>query len=489
MTRGLVGPQSAAAAAAPAYLPTAALTPAGVWGSQRMVGSYAGPLFRLARASDGATLDAEQVGDFPDYDAIATWIGTSVATVTTWYDQTGNGHHKLAGSLGAPGAVNSPPLFNPTVKRGNVSPILFQGTPTAIAIAQAGETAKEARTLAADIALDSQAITYLAVVQPISSERSHGIVTFSLADFGTGKLDMQHGKRFTYAIIGSANSASGIIPAAPDVYGVRTSPSSVDVYSRGVGAATARTLLPAPIEEMTTGYYASVGFMARSKYFCEVVYDGTLDDADMISVISALKTAYTIPTTYDYRWVLSGDSIEEGTGCKFLQSPAEKVIVTREAEIFNTAVHGKTLASRYAERASIWSPYYTAAYGAGKCIITIQEGTNDLNGGATAASLYAILTDSVAYLQGLGFRVGVMTILKNDSLTTAEEMERQSYNDLIIANTAGADAVADPASDPAFSSPTDAIYYVDGVHMTDVGNGVRAIYLRALAADLLGESP
>lgn len=83
--------------------------PVAAYGLRRLLGSYTGPHVRVRRGSDDAQADiyfdrrgkiatvvASTGTVIPDYD---TWIGASVAYVSTWYDQSGNGNDGIQGNV------------------------------------------------------------------------------------------------------------------------------------------------------------------------------------------------------------------------------------------------------------------------------------------------------------------------------------------------------------------------------------------------------
>ena len=63
---------------------------------------YSGPLMKIRRNSDNATLDVYYTANNGlDVTAITTFVGSNSAYVTTWYDQSGNGNNAVQNTFSA----------------------------------------------------------------------------------------------------------------------------------------------------------------------------------------------------------------------------------------------------------------------------------------------------------------------------------------------------------------------------------------------------
>jgi hypothetical protein len=149
-----------------------------------------------------------------------------------------------------------------------------------------------------------------------------------------------------------------------------------------------------------------------------------------------------------------------------------------KTRFYNLGISNKTLAECYRD-----SPFYEAVlFGAGKTNIAfIQGGTRDIFAGTSGATLYSATTAPyVSYLKGLGYKAVVCTILpRNDAGTTGTiETQRNAYNALVLANSAGADAICDRAGESHMgvypTSPNDVTLYPDKVHPATLGNSYLA---------------
>lgn len=124
------------------------------------------------------------------------------------------------------------------------------------------------------------------------------------------------------------------------------------------------------------------------------------------------------------------------------------------------------------------APYYDA--GASKKVAVFWEGVNEFAHVSTnAAAAYAKLNSWVAAAKATGYKAIVATALRstNGVLTTAYWNPaaptvgfQPDYNTLVLANTAGADAVVDLAAISQLADPTNVLYFAaDRLHLVDAG--------------------
>lgn len=131
----------------------------------------------------------------------------------------------------------------------------------------------------------------------------------------------------------------------------------------------------------------------------------------------------------------------------------------------NLGVSGETLATMLANAPTAVDPLYTHGV---KDLVVIWGGTNDLDDGSTVASVYANLTSYVAARHAVGWKVIVPTMLSRIGLDT----QKNAFNALILANSAGADGIADFTGTPlgcdgCYANTT--WFQSDGVHPTALG--------------------
>lgn len=460
------------------YLASVSAPPTAVYGAQRIVLGYNGPLFQLQRASDNVmmSVSAKAGSDYPDYTAITAYIGSSSASVATIYDQTGNSRNLTQSTL-----VNQP-SFDPTQKYGNVVPILFDGygRSSSGGLPQA-QIAKSMSV--GGLSLDAVSNSVFMTVESKVSYNSNNYLTTSDAGFSTGVEELNNITGNLNLRSGGANEADstdGMIRAQPSTIGFTNSTTQSLIYlkedTRAVGHT--RTSTAMPLLTLGQSIAGGIPFNGMFRLFGMVVYGSTLSTNESVEVANSLNTTMAIPTTFDYTLVFSGDSITEGSGGLLLQNMPYWLGTqfTKTPETYNMAVHGTTMAAQYVQR-----PLAAAVYSASRSnVIFLAAGTNDLTttSGSGAATYNNSTAPFVTYLKGLGYKVVVCTLLNRaDSGATganaAVQTERTSYNSLVTVNSAGADYVLDLTQNPTMGDTSGNVnnttYYVDKLHPSSLG--------------------
>lgn len=466
---------TAGAPSAPNYL-SAVDIPHAVYGAQRLVSGYSGPLFRVRRA-DATELDISCAtgGDYPDYAALATWAGASIPTVTTLYDQSGNSRDLTQAT------ATSQPLIDVTDKRGNVAPILFRGVPTTEANSSAC-----LMTNTGGMGMDLISVSTFATFQAhrAFSKQSfftHGAI--SLKNNGSN-LIVEHSAQITSNI-----GTVGMQPLSnASTYGLRQNTTTTSLYTGGAvlrtaGAVKTTTALP----DFTLGTGVN-NDGARFRFFGLATYNSTVSDANATAIQTSLDTAFTVNNTdWDYNLVLDGDSIMQGGSYALFYRDIRSLMGVRDkAKAYLTAVYGQNLSSVYSGRTGRFPATYSAAR---PSVIFVQAGTNDL-GGTTGADLYNnSFAPLVAYLKGLGFLVIGVTILPKSAWAagSTNDIRRTDYNTLMKTNTDVA-AVCDWAGDPIMgdnANNSNATYYADGLHPADAGYVILSALTKATLQSVL----
>lgn len=114
-------------------------------------------------------------------------------------------------------------------------------------------------------------------------------------------------------------------------------------------------------------------------------------------------------------------------------------------------------------------------------VVVLWAGTNDLHAGKSGQELYAQYKQTVSEYKKKGFKVLVLTSAQLGSgPETAQDKQRQIFNDLIRKNGGPWDGVVDIGKMPEFSdrsttAAANSTYYAgDGVHLTKAGYGLVA---------------
>lgn len=463
-------PAGSAPVVAPGYLNTGTTVPYAVWGAHRLVSGYSGNLFTLRRASDGASLDvaAQAGGDYPDYAAITAWAAGSALTVTTLFDQMGNGR-----SL-AQASVANQPSFDPAQIDGNAAPILFDGysrSTNAFLVAQS-------KTMFLDgLALERNTFSEFLVATPKASGNGMGFHAGTENGGFASNIHEVYLQSNNLAVKNNTTSGStvnGGMRANKALIGHSTSPTAYYFWNRESIRGVGGTIIAGTIGRFTLGNVVFAVGTGMFRFFGLAIYNSALSNTTTgPAVVTALQTACGVQTAFDYTCVFSGDSIMEGSGASLLRNTPWYMGLRKEGEVINYAVHGSVM--DYSTRTK-----YATLYQAGRpSVIFIQGGTNDLGGGTTGANLYAnSAAPFITYLKGLGYKVVLCTILPrtgSSGWTGAMETQRLAYNDLVRTNSAGADLVLDLASDSVMG-PTaacaDTSLYGDALHPANGGHAV-----------------
>jgi hypothetical protein len=171
--------------------------------------------------------------------------------------------------------------------------------------------------------------------------------------------------------------------------------------------------------------------------------------------------------------VQAGDSIGFGLGADNWAA-IEHLGLPPGIKIHNPSVSGKWMLTGLGERDKEIYPFRDPKH---TSVLLIEQGSNDLFGGSSARHLHDnILRPFVALSKAAGFYVAVNTVLprRDDGWMANPEFERQrlEYNDLVRANTVGADTIIDTAADPELgdrADPATSGLFADRVHPNRAG--------------------
>ncbi|OWK32655.1 FG-GAP-like repeat-containing protein [Sphingomonas mucosissima] len=183
----------------------------------------------------------------------------------------------------------------------------------------------------------------------------------------------------------------------------------------------------------------------------------------------------TVPTTATSETpsaviVQSGDSI--GAGFTANYAAIDHLGFLDSVAIHNVSVVGITQQTGYRQRATDLFSFNDPRVAS---VLVIGTGANDLLGGGSGSVLYdSVLRPFVASAQAVGFYVVVNSLLPVGVFgwTAEQEQERLTYNQVVRANAAGADAINDFAADPLIGDathPATSAYYNDALHPSVAG--------------------
>ena len=467
---------------APNYLANVGTAPYAAYGSQRTVSGYSGPLYQLRRTSDDAVQDfaCATSSDYPDYAAIVAWAGSPDVRVVRWYDQTGNGRH-----MDAVSQAMEPWLLTATPQDG-VIPLVFDHTDMRMSV---GGLSVDLLNYSTFVVENRETLQRDSSTLELSNEAAttayHGFTGWLRSSaagpvFQSGQWNAPRMRVLGWSPV-TASPTTDI-----DIYGFASKTATANRSRRQWNSA-----LPAQSAQRLTIGRNTVGStdQMRARISSVVLYPSTLSTADGDAAFASLRTAYKVMPNPTWAYVVRhiGDSIAEGSTTRKLRTMSSHLRdnLTKNALVFNQGIGGDTMGSGYGARVSRYGGTNNVFTGV-QSVDFIQYGTNDLSGGAgdasrMAAALNTKLTDFVTYLKGQGKKVVACTILpRSDGNWMAQpdyEVQRLAYNDLVRANSAGADYVLDLASNPVIgdgANTADTSIYSDLIHLSNLGQAYAA---------------
>jgi lysophospholipase L1-like esterase len=223
-----------------------------------------------------------------------------------------------------------------------------------------------------------------------------------------------------------------------------------------------------------------------------LVYNSALSGAQIYADVIPYAWARGVPAygswsgaigAYTDSVVCCGDSITQGGDSFLNRSWPSQLSLPASCMLCNTGESGITLSALAAQAAFEESLVVSGL--SGKNILVIWAGTNDIAEGSTGATVYSTLASYISTMQGAGYKVIAVTPLPRGFTTVSGEYA--NYRNLILANTAGADAVADPIGNTTLAAgwPTQYLYSYDGIHPNAAGYALIVPILQSAVTGLL----
>ena len=202
-------------------------------------------------------------------------------------------------------------------------------------------------------------------------------------------------------------------------------------------------------------------------------------------VLAALPALAAAPAARAYGYTLNivfdGDSVMRGIGSTEGHGMDDQVgiLLSVPTRLTNVSGAGRPVLNclqYYKQRvAPLLDP--TSRYN----LIIFQAGAADLTQGRDPRHTYAAFNDYVAAAHNHGWRVVVATLLQRFDLTSKLQAQIESYNTLLRANRAAADAVVDFDKDSRLTTPEGRrnreLFNEDGINPNDAGYAVLAAML------------
>jgi hypothetical protein len=467
------------------------------------VNGYSGMCLRVQRASDNAQFDVGFINGGVNWAAADAFAAGSILTVVKWYDQSGNGNHLISNSA-------SPPTFMGYSNFSGIRPVNFNAL---------GSDFLAHSSMTTPLIFNANAFTTYQVVAPRVNNQPGCF--FSMHQAGTPIVALTCSRDLSpltsQIYVNGAFSSLGFPP-----------PCAVQCWSMS-GAGTANvagvaSTYPAQsataIDSFILGDDSTLYSFSGDMFFV-AIYPSNHSTASQVTTSAEVTSVFNDNILQNKRILFDGNSLatsihqsygrtieiqagfgrtrtEDGNGLFALAS-------LPDWQLYNCSAGGRTLATE----ASAGPAAYMTALGAmpagfTKNIILISDPTNDIGTDAfasTAAAQAAMSTlwtgtvlPLITNLLSYGFTgVVVPTVIPRNGFQAGSgnyyEDARIAYNNLVRTSVVGNGyAVSDRAALGPFSKinswQNNTYYFVDGVHLVDLGQSVLAACDRAAILSL-----
>ncbi len=466
----------------PIPLPTTSATVEAVFAPNLVVADYTGPLFRLVRASDSATMDVMPTANgWPNDAAIDAWAAGSALTVSEACNQKSTG-------IGA--ATN-----------------LTQTTaglrPAYTALNQlSGKRAFAIHTLADQTGLAN--IPRFRIPAALSLARQnfgvHAVINPRSCAQNRAYFTMDNGTSTDYVAMYN-NASFGINPGLVTTdaksqlqcLSYTGSASNYKLYKDAAvltgSASTAQTMNGGG---NIGGSNADAAFTSQADYYAVTFFSTTPSDSDIDAMNVWAGKVYPLaglsPTR---RLVYSGSSLITSYYSTLGQTSLFQMGLDYNTwEAYANGVGGQTLSAQYTARGTTVNPLYNASRS--KNVLVIDAPSNDIAGAtyanqaaaeAGADTIYNTITlPFVAAWKALGASCAVVvpTIIARGSFDTSTNFKQYAllrYNSNVTSGAvANGYTAADRYGDPRLQNASDGTYYNlgDNTHLINAGYAVMA---------------
>lgn len=405
---------------------------------------------------------------------VGTLNSTYTSTVTVdgssifkWQDQSGNGRDLTQATT----------AFCP----------VLDSTKTLV-VSDGYQGADERFSTPASFILDRQNFALFAIVEATSFHASMVGASVSQYHFIAGStgdtMNVHWDRDGRLAIYNSGNFNKG---------GVLSTIPSHRVLIGWVGTSTELSLWVNNVRSTTTALSSGnstieslLGYQAinqgTSQVGCKdlVVYSNSISTTNVVNTLWTWAQTRGVRTSTTTRVFAIGDSITHGYGATVNRTWPNVAAIGTTNDFYAMAESGVTINTLNSRKATYLDPLLRS-----NDIAIVFAGTNDLAGGATAATTEGILNTFCTSLRSGGVKVIVMTALPRNSGNIT------GYDTLIRSNWTGyADALVDLATDTRLDDNNDTGYYLaDAIHPNVAGTQAIAQLLLPTLNNLLGRGP
>lgn len=211
----------------------------------------------------------------------------------------------------------------------------------------------------------------------------------------------------------------------------------------------------------------------------------------LIRLLAAMPAAAAASATGAGIFLFDGDSIAAGQGATPGHGLSDQVVALLgwRGRVRNSARSGRQMAECLMLYERNVAPH--AMGEEGPKLLLIHAGDNDIRAGASGATAFAAYAEYVARARAQGWLVIASTKLARPTFPIEKRAGLAFFNEQVLANTAGAEAVIDYAALPAFARIANRtnpdVFTADRVHPSDGGYAILAAATAPVAVRLLRE--
>ena len=380
--------------------------------------------------------------------------------VSTWADQTANGHD----------LTQTTDADRPSVAAAGDASVFFDGS--------------ESMVIPAGVSLNHQDCTIFFAYR---GDNAGGNIPFLHLEHGSTDLDLwdSAGK---ISVVNGGNKLSAIYRGhGREVAMVAAGSSGQDIR---LGRET-ETMAAGPATTTTGGgsvcLWDGTGIYMDAHVYEILIYDAEIDTATQNDVLDYLKETWgTIDRLGETYIFAEGDSLTAGFASSserdhnyLSQMCRLQSAIDAQPKVYNSGTSGQKVQDVTSGIFITTELARNAAYN--NRIVLLWLGTNDVTTGRTEAQVEAdidTLISNIAMADPGATIIG-LTMLDRTDFSSPERAVSVLVNDHIL-NTAAFDETLDVASDPRLDDYADTTYFdADGIHLNDVGYGVVAELVQA----------
>lgn len=422
----------------------------------------------------------QDANGLPDNAAVTAWAAGSQIRMDRWYDQSGNARHATQATFA------NMPLYDASGARGQAAAYrafraaIFDG----FLDVPAGNIRKPKKLViptSATYLFENH--TVLSVIDPKSAIYNDIYWTLPRSAGGAEALALgtAASNNGVYSAGGGNTAVSGRrARQAYQTLGYASNSTNFRIAQDGLSIPlTAKWTDPLAGGTLGDGIPGSSDFMSSDNQLAFLIYPTALSDAHIASVNAALISTFGLVTPATSQVVGVGDSIWYGATVKeSLEARSTtrliRPVLTGTPAIYNMGISSQLLTGGGGMAANAATREFALVDLAfAKRVLFIEIGINDIGANVTAATLYAALTTYITNARAAGFTHIVVRTLLPCSQSPGQITERNAYNALVRANSAGADAISDVAAHPIMGNVAnigDLSLYQDALHPTGYGN-------------------